>query len=606
MDAYFFLRYLSMCLKMFFFMAIIILPILLPLNRSDGKFQQRIGGTQYNVTGMDTIAWGNVAPRNTNRYWAHLVLAVGVVIWVCYLAQEELGHYVKTRQDFLGSPSHRLKASSTTVLITNIPKDICSPEALTELYDDFPGGVRRIWMNRDYTGLVNKDKERKRMENLLENAETDMIRKAIKRHRKLEKKREKAPSTFGNGMELQPTDGSASTNDGRRRRLTFEGEIVEAATPEACEGDLKYDVETNASWTRYLAAKHRKKMMIPKGKHTALFKIPFLGRLFASRVDIIYYCRRELARLNKEIEAAIELEAQSPDSYPLSGSAFIQFNTQKAAHLACQSVADSAPRKMTKRIVEISPADIHWDNLNITWRQRYLRMIGFLFFFTLLILAFGVISFFTGILSQISTFGNEIKWLRWVQDLPDWLLSFVQGTLPPVILVLLLSGPLPILLRSLTNSTRGATTGSQGERSLQIWYLIFLIFEIVFIPSISSGLTTVVNELLANPGNAIKILSENLPSASNYYFSFLVVQALSISASSILQTIRLFNFYVVGSVNTPDAVFNKLSWTNRTRIGSNIPWYTTFAIIGMFVLCGQHSILLTDAKKVSFTLSLHL
>jgi hypothetical protein len=36
-------------------------------------------------------------------------------------------------------------------------------------------------------------------------------------------------------------------------------------------------------------------------------------------------------------------------------------------------------------------------------------------------------------------------------------------------------------------------------------------------------------------------------------------------------------------VNTPDAVFEKLSWTNLTRIGSNIPWYTTFAVIGMLL-----------------------
>jgi hypothetical protein len=152
-----------------------------------------------------------------------------------------------------------------------------------------------------------------------------------------------------------------------------------------------------------------------------------------------------------------------------------------------------------------------------------------------------------------------------------------------VIQVIILSGPLPILLRSLTNKTRGATTGSEGERSLQLWYLIFLLIELFLIPTISSGVTGIVDDIIRTPGNIPNILAVNLPAASNYFFSFLVVQALSISASSILQTIRLFNFYVIGSANTPDRVFNKLSWTNRTRIGSNIPWYTTFAVIGMFL-----------------------
>jgi hypothetical protein len=197
---------------------------------------------------------------------------------------------------------------------------------------------------------------------------------------------------------------------------------------------------------------------------------------------------------------------------------------------------------------------------------------------------FGVISFLTGILSQASTLGGA-KWLRWIGKLPPWAISFVQGTLPPVIQVIVLSGPLPILLRSLTNNTRGATTGSEGERSLQLWYLIFLLIELFIIPTISSGLTSIVRNIIETPASIPNILAENLPTASNYFFSFLVVQALSISASSILQTIRLFNFYVLGGVNTPDSVYNKLSWTNRTRIGSNIPWYTTFAVIGM--LCNS-------------------
>jgi hypothetical protein len=48
------------------------------------------------------------------------------------------------------------------------------------------------------------------------------------------------------------------------------------------------------------------------------------------------------------------------------------------------------------------------------------------------------------------------------------------------------SGPTPIVLRAMTNSTRGATTGSQGERSLQLWYFIFLVssslpsFKVIF------------------------------------------------------------------------------------------------------------------------------
>jgi hypothetical protein len=232
-------------------------------------------------------------------------------------------------------------------------------------------------------------------------------------------------------------------------------------------------------------------------------------------------------------------------------------------------------------MVEISPGDINWPSLNLSWRARYVRLLGFLALFAILLFAFGLISFFTGILSRVSTLSGSTSWLKWIGSLPPWLLSFIQGTLPPVIQVIVLSGPLPILLRLLTNRTRGATTGQEGERSLQLWYFIFLLVELFLIPTISSGLTSIFEELIRTPTSVPNILATNLPTAANYYFSFLIVQALSLSATSILQTIRLFKFYVIGHVNTPDSVFEKLSWTNFTRIGSNIPWYITFAVIGM-------------------------
>lgn len=571
MDAYFFLRFLSMCLKIFTPMAIIIMPILIPLNVKNGKGTSTIDGQTYNVTGLDTLAWSNVSPRNTNRYWGHLVLAVGVVAWVCFIFHQELTHYIVKRGEYLSSVGHRLKASSTTVLIQDIPKNLCNETSLEELYHDFPGGIRRIWINRDYTTLVDKDKLRKHYEDLLENAETDMLRKVAKRSRKITTSQggELTPeSPVEVAPEMKPEESSASHS--RRPEMG-------PPTPEICRRDLEYDLESKAAWTRFLKAKQRKGLRIPKNGHTSLSKIPLFGRFFTTKVDTIYYCRRELARLNKEIEEDIK----TPDAYAQNLSAFIQFNSQKAAHLACQSVADTTPNHMKRRLVEISPGDINWPSLNHSWQSRYIRLAAFLVLFALLIFAFGIISFFTGILSRVSTLSGSTSWLNWISSLPSWLLSFIQGTLPPIIQVIVLSGPLPILIRLLTNTTRGATTGQEGERSLQLWYFVFLIIELFIIPTISSGLTSIVEELIRTPTSVPNILATDLPTASNYFFSFLILQALSLSATSILQTIRLFKFYVIGHVNTPDSVFEKLSWTNLTRIGSNVPWYITFAVIGM-------------------------
>ena len=205
MDAYFFLRYIGMCMKIFCPAAIVILPVLLPLNFVGGRGTRTIHGTHFNVTGVDTLAWSNVAPQNTRRYWAHLILAIGMIAWVCYLFHHELAHYVVKRQEYLGTPSHRLKASSTTVLITDIPQELCTTEGLMELYDDFPGGVRRIWMNRNFTSLVNKDTLRRQWEDRLEDAETNLIRNAIKRHRRSKYANGRAP------MDVSTSEESVAT-----------------------------------------------------------------------------------------------------------------------------------------------------------------------------------------------------------------------------------------------------------------------------------------------------------------------------------------------------------------------------------------------------------
>ncbi|KPI36572.1 uncharacterized protein AB675_4329 [Cyphellophora attinorum] len=542
MDGYFFIRYLGLCLKIFFPMALIIIPILIPINYVDGKGTNTIDGTRYNVTGMDTLAWSNVSPRHTQRYWAHLVLAVGVIAWVCCLFYYELRHYVEKRQQYLGSRSHRLKASATTVLITDIPKDLCTNEALMKLYDDFPGG----------------------------NAETDLLRKIIKNNRK------KGKATDDVDLDEMTRPNSDSRTADVKDRSDHD-ELPTKPIQAACEEDLQHDLATKALWTQSVKPRQRATMRIPRPEYAWACKVPLVGRFASLKVDTIYFCRRELTRLNREIETEIE----EADNCSQNGSAFIQFHTQKAAHLACQAVAHTLPGRMAERAVEMSPADINWSALNYTRRNRAVRLVIFVVLFLVLLFAFGLISFFTGLLSRVSTLADSTSWLRWIGDLPRWLISFIQGTVPPVLLVILLSGPTPIILRAMTNSTRGATTGSRGERSLQLWYFILLFFEVFFIPTISSGLTSIVQELIHNTASVPQILATNLPTAANYYFSFLILQTLSISSSSILQTIRLLNFYCFAKDNTPDEVFTKLSFTWRTRIGSNIPWYTTFAVIGL-------------------------
>lgn len=171
-------------------LAVVILPILIPLNFNDGRGPHyandtiaaggKVDSTTVNVKGLDVLAWGNVRPTHTHRYWAHLILAILVIVWVCGVFFSELRVYIKVRQDYLTSAEHRLRASATTVLVSAIPSKWLTHEALAGLYDVFPGGIRNIWINRNFDELLEKIHQRDKLFLQLEGAETELIRLAKK------------------------------------------------------------------------------------------------------------------------------------------------------------------------------------------------------------------------------------------------------------------------------------------------------------------------------------------------------------------------------------------------------------------------------------------
>ena len=676
------------------------------------------------VTGLDELAWGNVHPDKNNRYWAHLILAVGVVVYTCWVFFDELRGYIRLRQAYLTSPQHRLRASATTVLVTAIPRKWCTAEALDGLYDVFPGGIRNIWINRNFDELNEKVQMRNKLALALEGAETELIKSAkkanikkrtaeakkagksfSKEEREAQQKqqdeqaeamaggdgmssgnphqvkhtldealndesgdqtREPSPDrekknvvgqgfeAFGHGFvnigktvfsglksvgkevdgrltnqggyvtgdgqmdnsarngehdepehhvsdaDLPPSRSRPGSEENERRRSTEQdqardsfnsstrpmnavetgtvqeesdmkharenekqtptnevdphsstldaaanpdrpakdqrqhgqqytgllalpknklnswrqhhknlynipsptphgheedefplgspspispganpqatingagsqpaprttkagsrsrfpfpflgksgsggGEKPKTVYPPAYDQSLDEDVYGEPTWKKYLKPKDRPTMRLPIFGWTWMISLPFIGK----KVDTIYYCRKEVARLNLEIEQ----DQREPEKFPLMNSAFIQFNHQVAAHMACQSISHHMPNQMAPRLVEISPDDVLWDNMSVKWWERYLRTAVVIAAVGGLIIGWAFPVAFTGLLSQVSYLTKHYSFLKWLERAPTWILSIIQGILPQILLALLLL-ILPIVLRLLAKN----------------------------------------------------------------------------------------------------------------------------------------------------------
>ncbi|KAL8780202.1 MAG: hypothetical protein Q9194_001033 [Teloschistes cf. exilis] len=839
LDAYFFLRYLRTLLKIFVPLAFLILPILIPINVVHGRGAHFAVGkfahnnTVYNnVTGLDLLAWGNVRPDKNDRYWVHLVLAIVVIVYTCFVFFDELRGYIRLRQSYLTSPQHRLRASATTVLVTAIPRKWCTREALDGLYDVFPGGIRNIWVNRNFDELNEKVKMREKLARKLESAETDLIRNAKKAHiAKLKKDAKKAkgkaqrhkadesgkdlamrggissgdphqvrhtldealgehsssdsrassrerqanqlfpipviqqgvgavghgidnlgrtvfrglkqvgrdvdgkfttqggfippsdeqstqhvqpkasatltvPATsrdeiarrsnevdermhttdfaqehhshnntsaghidyieYPQSLELTPDTGYSSQSPyktsfesrfdgtveksgqrdtstrthnsmsnfmfwkqgrsvpfgipsptphgydedefplsnhnpsgnapesiekgnsdnetkqakscGWKARIPFLGSSGEKSKSAEYQYPEAYNKAYNPEsgepmWKKYLKDSDRDTLRLPIFGWRWMISLPFLGQ----KVDTIDHCRKEVARLNVEIEQ----DQKEPEKFPLMNSAFIQFNHQVAAHMACQSVSHHTPQQMTPRIVEISPDDVIWDNMSIKWWENYARTGAVVLLIAALILGWAAPVAFTGILGNLDSISQKVSWLQWVRSIPGTALSLISGVLPQILLGGLLA-VLPITLRFLAK-IQGNHTGMAVTLSVQNYYFTFLFVQLFLVVSISSGITNTITQLSDNPTNVPGILAANLPRSTNYFFSYMLLQALTVSSGALLQFGGLFAWFVLAPILDSTG---RQKWTRQTKLstitwGTFFPVYTNLAAIGL-------------------------
>jgi hypothetical protein len=762
-----------MLLKIFIPMGLLILPVLLPINRVGGKgttFQNGTdSGPRWNVSGLDQLSWGNVKPEHSSRYWAHCVLAVIMVFYVCAIFFDELRGYIRMRQAYMTSPQHRLRASATTVLVTAIPHSWLNVESLDNLFDVFPGGIRNIWINRNFDDLNEKVKERNELALKLEAAETDLIvkckkaawkkakaeaKKAGKSEKEIKNEEKAATDQRASQMAMGPgissgdphqahtlhevlhrssdthkrgaSDGSrtggvidpalmaaglvghgvgklgktvkgglkkmevgfdntlarnggfveATDNDlpprgntpptfdpnspsndlpmgsvnsttkpqtpeegqsgtmchearptsqkrpswkdrmsshlstqskrsnpepdeypltgpdspttdtprhgktkskarkelGDRRKSHKEGDEIEGEEyPIAYNEDFDNEDYGEPLWKQYVRHKDRETHRLP------IFGWKWMPSLWlvGKKVDTIDYCRKELARLNLEIE----VDQQHPERFPLMNSAFIQFNHQVAAHMACQSVAHHVPKQMAPRIVEISPDDVIWDNMSMKWWERYLRTFGIVTLVIGMVIGWAFPVAFTGLLSQLSYLEGAFTWLAWLNKLPAWLISAIQGILPALCLAILMA-LLPLILRFLSK-TQGLHTGMAIELAVQNYYFAFLFVQLFLVVTIASSFSTII-ENVTNVSSWPELLATNIPRSSNYFFSYMILQAMSVSAGALVQIFGLISWFILAPImdSTARKKWARTTNLNQMQWGTFFPVYTTLASIG--------------------------
>jgi len=101
-------------------------------------------------------------------------------------------HYVKARQQHLIEHDHARSLQANTILVTGIPERYLSKPSLLNVFEELPGGVKKVWINRNLKELPDIYDRRLAACNKLESAETALLRTAAKLRQEEQKKSAKA------------------------------------------------------------------------------------------------------------------------------------------------------------------------------------------------------------------------------------------------------------------------------------------------------------------------------------------------------------------------------------------------------------------------------
>ena len=244
-------------------------------------------------------------------------------------------HYVCVRQEYLVSRAHSSTAQACTVLVTSIRLEYRSESAPTRLFGHLPGGVRKVWINRDLRDIPDLHDRRLKACDMPESAGTALLNNAVKRDRK---KQESGPNADNK------ESGSAGDIEAARNTL------MEQLVPRQERPSHRLPL---FSW-------------FP-------FALPFVGR----KGDMIEWARDQVQKLNAQLDHERKIlarhirQATAPEvdtsgmthpigarkdpKYPPLNGAFILFNKQIAAHMAAQCLTHHASRAISY----VSVIEIH-------------------------------------------------------------------------------------------------------------------------------------------------------------------------------------------------------------------------------------------------------
>ncbi|KAL4805016.1 hypothetical protein BDV18DRAFT_141742 [Aspergillus unguis] len=306
-------------------------------------------------------------------------------------------------------------------------------------------------------------------------------------------------------------------------------------------------------------------------------------KAFGEKVDSIQWLREELVNIAQEVEG-LQKKHQNGDAKFLS-AIFIEFNSQSDAQVALQTLSHHQPLHMTPRFIGISPEEVVWSALNLSWWQRIVRKFLVQGGIAAMIIFWSIPSAFIGAISNITYLTSQVPFLGFIDKLPEVIKGVIAGLLPAAALALLMS-LVPIICRICARRA-GVPSAARVELFTQTAHFYFQVVQVFLVTTITSAASAATAQIIQNPLSAKDLLAENLPKATNFYISYFLLQGLTTSSMAVVQIMSILVFKLITTFfdGSPRRLYERWAALSQISWGNVFPVFTNMGVIALTYSC---------------------
>ncbi|OAA55193.1 DUF221 domain-containing protein [Cordyceps fumosorosea ARSEF 2679] len=620
-DGFFFIRYLKVLRNICFVGCLLAYPILFPINATGGNHNYQLAA----------LTIGNV--KDPNKLYAHLFVAWAFFGFVLFTIVRECIYYVNLRQAYLSSPHYAQRISSKTMLITGLPEYYQDEARLRKLYGD---SAKRIYLPRSSKVLAKLVKEREQTAKRLEDAEVKLIKLANHARNNYLKKHpdhpvnEPPPGRAEEQCEVDVESASserqlASASSASPTLTRFSSDKLQVDLPGPTllsDQSIEHLPQRNSDETKVDDTEKKEERVRteedldyvhPYGLHDTLpdlrgsvasLWIPTSKRPhhrpignFLRRVDTIRWTRNRLRELNLLIFKTRRVVRRGEAG--AVSAAFIEFDSQESAQAAQQVLAHHRPLQMSVRLLGIRPDEVIWSSLRMKWWELIMRRTAILALVLAAIVFWSIPAAFVGLVSNVDSLIKLVPFLSWINKLPKLITGFIQGFLPALALSLLMAA-VPFMLR-FCGRVSGLPSTIRVELFVQNAYFAFQVVQVFLITTLTSAASGAITEIIKNPLGAKDLLAKSLPSASDFYLSYILIQCVLSGCKDLLQIWPFLRHVVLAKI-TDNPRSRYKAWRELTTPGWGgiFPVYSNMGVIALSYSCISPLVLLFAAGGLWF------